>query len=133
MSESDKTKLSAVPAIGADTSHKPTEKYRRFVRMAVRAKTTHKEIAEALQISKPTLYKYYKPELKKGKIDLPRVAASKVYAFLNKDFEEIDMQEKQARLGVKVLRSHGWKPSLEGDTDNSLPQLVINVKKPSEG
>lgn len=114
--------------------HRPTEKTKRYVRAATRAKCKKKDIAKALGISIPTLEKHYSSQMAKGTTDLPRVAQHKLYLFLNKDFSDNpELQEKQAKLGLSYLRSDTLKSSENGDLLNALPSILVGVKKTSEG
>ena len=135
MSESDKPTLEVVKPKRDTTAHIVTVKRKRYVRASVRAKSSQKKIAEALGISVPTLRKYYMTELRKGELDLPVVAINQLYKYLNADIPSTNLEalEKRARLAEKVLRSHGWKPSLEEGSLVELPRVVVSVKKPSEG
>ena len=138
MSESDSTDkptLEVVKDKRDTTAHIVTRKKQRFVRSSIRAKITQKRIAEAMQVSIPTLKKYYTNELKKGEIDLPELAVNKLYKYLNRDIDasNLEAQEKQAKMAEKVLRSHGWKPSLEEGSLAELPRILVSVKKPTSG
>lgn len=134
--EKEKSILSLVQAPDEETRgrkpHSPTEKNKRYVRAASRAKCKIKDIAKALNISEMTLKKYYSDQLAKGNTDLPRVAQDKLYNFLNKDFTgQPDLEKEQAKIAMQYLRSDTLKKQEDENLMQSLPSIIAGVKKAS--
>ncbi len=115
--------------------HVPTPKTKEFVREATSARISQDKICQSLGISRPTLNKYYKDELVQGSIEIPKLAINRVREFLAHRPEGRDaaaMQEKQAKIALEALKSHGFNQAIDLNVNKELPRIVTEVVPESD-
>lgn len=122
------------------TEHTPTERTRKYVYEASRARVKTKDICHAVGVSHKTLHKYYAKELRRGRNYLPRVAVNKIVEFLSIPAESViegkdgnpttvvdnGLLCEQAKLAAKIMPYHGWKQGVEIDFSQPLRRVITN-------
>ena len=110
--------------------HTPTPELRTFVREATSARISQDKICRLIGISSPTLRLYYRVELDHGSIDIPKLAINRIREFLELKPEgrySAAMQEKQAKVALEALKSHGFSSSIDLNVNKELPRIVTEV------
>lgn len=103
------------------TEHRPTDKTRGKVVGLRCAGYTHDEIAEYFDISRPTLDKYYREELREGKLNKIEGVSNKAYELaMNGDTKMIEM----------ILKMQGkWAAAKAPEDDLKDKQQITLMEK----
>lgn len=115
--------------------HIPThESIQKVKELVAYTKYTHDQIAEYLDISKPTLYKYYTEQLKRSRADKVCKAGNLIVGQLDSDNEKL--AQKAAMFILRTLGGWGDKEETQGENlemvMGELKEQIDKIRRDNE-